>query len=108
MDIRQEGFKEIVPYGYEARQYREFAQAGFLTQNLFGLLLTSIPFTRQSDFTKGYVAMAFIETVTYPLIWHDDGDLYNSNKFGGNATNEYIGYMAIATHNMLRIKWNKD
>jgi hypothetical protein len=35
----------------------------------------------------------------------NSGDLYFSNKYGGDATKEYIGYMAIATHNLLRVNW---
>lgn len=109
MSVRQDGFNEVAGYGYKERQYIEFAQAGFIAQNLVGLVLTSIPATRQSDFTKGYVAMAFIETVSYPLFEHgENGDLNMSNRHGGNATLEYIGYAAIATHNLLRVNWKKD
>jgi hypothetical protein len=109
MDIHQEGFSEIVGPGYEAGRYREFAQAGFLAQNLVGLALTSIPKTRQSDFTKGYVAMAFIETVSHPLFWPgENSDLNMSNRCGGNATWEYVGYTALAIHNLLRVKWYKE
>lgn len=108
MSVRQDGFKEVVDRGYSDKNCREFAQAGFLTQNLIGLALTSIPAFRQSDFTKGYVAMAFIETVSYPLLWQNDGDLYSSDKNGGNATLEYIGYSAVALHNLLRINWEKE
>jgi len=109
MDIRQDGFHEILPAGYEARQYREFAQAGFITENLVGLVLTSLPATRQSDFTKGYVAAAFVHTISYPLINQGEkDDLYWSNRHGGNRDWEYVGYSAIATHNLLRVKWYKD
>jgi|ERR1035437_2386249 hypothetical protein len=107
MSVRQDGFNEVIS-GNEPKQTREFMQAGFLTQNLIGLALTSIPVFRQSDFTKGYVAMAFIETVSYPLLWQNDGDLYSSDKNGGNATLEYIGYSAVALHNLLRINWEKE
>lgn len=109
MSVRQDGFKEVVGYGYANREYREFAQAGFLVQNLVGLVLTSIPATRQSDFTKGYVAMAFFEIVTEPLFWPgENGDLNISNRHGGDATWEYIGFTALATHNVLRINWKKE
>ncbi len=107
-----DGFQETVSWGYEPARYREFAQAGFIAQNLGGLILTSIPYTRQSDFTKGYVAMAFVQTVTYPLtqpfMKEGYGDLRYSDKYGGNATWEYIGFSAIATHNLLRVNWKKD
>jgi hypothetical protein len=109
MNFTFNGFQESIPSGYSDKQYREFSQAGFLAQNLGGLLLTSIPYTRQSDFTKGYVGTAFIMTVTYPLVWqHNDGDLYYSNIHGGNATWEYVGYTALATHNLFKIKWYKE
>ena len=49
--------------------------------------------------------MAWMETVTYPLLHPDDGDLYLSHHFGGNRDWEFAAYMAVATHNVLRVNW---
>ena len=109
MSVKQDGFREIISFNENsAREIRQFAQAGFVAQHFVGLVLTTIPATRQTDFTRGYVAMAWMETVTYPLLHPDDGDLYLSHHFGGNRDWEYAAYMAVATHNVLRVKWYRD
>jgi len=109
MSVRQEGFFEVFDGDCNPRQKREFSQAGLFAQNIVGLVLTSIPATRQSDFTKGYVLVSFIETAFYPVLWRgESGDLYQSNKYGGNADLEYAIFTAVATHNMLRVNWRKD
>lgn len=108
MKVRQHGFKEIVPAGYAAKRYREFAQAGFVAQHAVGLLLTSLPITRHSDFTRGYVALALAETVTYPALHRHEGDLHFSHRYGGNRDLEFAAYSAVAIHNVLRVKWYKE
>jgi len=110
MDIRQDGFTErLESWKYSNKHNREFAQAGFVLQHAVGVLLTSIPYTRQTDFTRGYVAFAFAETATYPLVHQGvKGDLNYSNKYGGDRDLEYAAFMAVATHNMLRVKWYKE
>jgi len=105
MNLTQQGLEEKLDYGYDNRQSRECAQAGLVLQNVVGLVLTSIPYTRQSDFTKGYVGAAFSETVLSPII---SNDLDSSNEKGGNSFWEYTGNLALATHNMLRVNWRKD
>ena len=102
--IHQDGFREhcTVDSGGDARW---IARAGFIAQNGIGLILTSIPKTRHTDFTRGYVAMSAAETWTYPLVWHDDGDLDMIDKYGGNGDLEWGIYSAVAAHNMLRLKW---
>jgi hypothetical protein len=49
--------------------------------------------------------MAWIETATYPIWWQKDGDLNWSHHFGGNRDWEFAAYMAVATHNVLRVNW---
>jgi len=109
IEVKQDGFFEVIDGNAEPRKKREFAQAGPVLQNGVGLILTTIPATRKWDFTKGYVAASFVETAFYPALFRgDSGDLYISNKYGGNADVEYAIFTAVATHNMLRVKWHKD
>jgi hypothetical protein len=109
MRVQQDGLHEIVDGKAPEHNLRDFSMAGFALQNGVGLILTSIPATRQSDFTKGYVTAAFVETAFYPAFFRgESGDLYMSNQYGGNADIEYAIFTAIATHNMLRVKWHKD
>lgn len=108
MDTRQEGFSECDHGTYEPRKKRESAQAGLVLQNIGGLILTSIPFTRQTDFTRGYVAAAFAETAFYPVLFRKGGDLNISDDNGGNDGWEYAGNLTVATHNVLRINWKKE
>jgi hypothetical protein len=109
MHVRQDGFKEIVSLSDNStKEIREFAQAGFILQHAIGVALTTIPATRQTDFTKGYVAFAFLETLTYPAIHQHTGDLSLSDNNGGNGYVDYAVFMTVATHNVLRVKWEKD
>jgi len=105
MSVTQCGFEERIPYGYSDQQYREFATVGHFGQALVGLLLTSIPATRQTSFTKGYVIWETIDVSTYPLLCTGSkGDINMSRQFGGSDW-EHAGYSAIAIHNLLRINW---
>jgi hypothetical protein len=104
MSVRQNGFYEVAAYGYSAQQYREFASAGHIAQAVGGLILTSIPYTRQTSFTKGYVVAELLETTLYSQAFRHDGDLVMSRQYGGSGWEEY-GYDVIAVHNVLRIKW---
>jgi hypothetical protein len=109
MSVRQDWLSEIISFAdSNPKQIREFMQAGFVAQHAVGLLLTTIPATRHTDFTRGYVAFAWFETATYPLHWASDGDLYWSDVYGGNRDMEYFVFMVIATHNLLRVSWKKE
>lgn len=109
INVTQDGFREVISGDYTNTEAREFAQAGFLAQSIGGLILTSIPYTRQSDFTKGYVAMEFLEVATYPMFWQGtSGDFNMSDRHNGDKDWEYAGHMAVAIHNMLRINWEKQ
>lgn len=109
ISVRQEGLSEMVSFSeYSPQRNREFLQSGFIAQHFVGLILTTVPYTRQTDFTRGYVALAWIQTVTYPIRRQTDGDLYWSQKFGGNRDLEFIAYTAVATHNVLRVNWSKQ
>lgn len=108
MSVRQDGLFEVVDGNSPAHNLREFFAAGFALQNGVGLILTTIPATRQSDFTKGYVSAAFAETVLYPAIYRDNGDLHQLNEHGGNGDLAYGIFTGIATYNMLRVNWKKE
>ena len=106
--VHQDGCKEMISlHENSAREIREFSQAGFVLQHAVGLALTTIPATRQTDFTRGYVVAAFAETAIHPALFTGDNDLSMSDKYGGNRDLEYIGYMTVATHNLFRVKFYK-
>ncbi|MCK9570043.1 hypothetical protein M0R72_13960 [Candidatus Pacearchaeota archaeon] len=106
ISIYQDGCREVIGPA-STKQLREFNQVGFALQHAVGLALTSIPWTRQTDFTRGYVVAAWVETAVYPALNHKQGDLYWSNHYGGNSDYEYAAYMAVATHNLFRVNWAK-
>jgi hypothetical protein len=108
MGGEQNGFLEVTDGNCESQKVREFDQVGFAAQNGVGFILTSIPYTRQSDFTKGYVVAAFAETSSYILWSGDHGDFNMSASHGGNRDWEYAINLFVATHNMLRVNWYKD
>lgn len=105
LPIRQSGLNEQLGSSDQGH-IRKFCQSGFALQNMVGLILTSLPQTRYSDFTKGYVAAAFLEINSYPALWtgSDFGDLKVSGLNGGNEWGEYAVYLSIASYNTLRIK----
>ena len=109
MSVRQDGFIEVISFNeHSPQQIREFMMAGFVLQHAVGFALTTIPATRQTDFTRGYVVHAWAQTVGYPIFLHKEGDLHWSNHFGGNSDLEYAVYLAAATHNVLRVNWSKE
>ena len=107
MKVRQNGLSEVLQEDYPAKQRREFSQAGMFMQNVVGVILTTIPATRKSDFTKGYVAAAFVQTAISPA-WGNRGDLRMSNRNGGDGDVEYAAYSSIAVHNVLRVNWKES
>lgn len=106
--VRQDGLSEVVDGNLPTHNLRDFSIAGFAFQNGVGLILTTIPATRQSDFTKGYVSAAFIETAFYPVAYKTEGDFNQLSEQGGNGDIAYGIFTAIATHNMLRVNWKKE
>jgi len=105
--VHQEGLLEIINCGYSNREYREFAQGGFIFELATGTILTSIPSIKNSGFVKGFVSTTFARVVTYPIVYRNSGDLHLSNKYGGNADLEYIFYLGVASFNLYRIDWQK-
>ena len=55
-------------------QLQYFGRSGFLLQTSIGTLLTCLQGTRNSDFTKGWVAMNTFQIWTYDVRSHDIGD----------------------------------
>lgn len=108
MGAEQNGFLEVADGNCAPQKVREFSQVGFAAQNLGGLILTSIPKTRQSDFTKGYVVASWVEIVSYSLWNGDHGDFNMSASHGGNRDWEYALSLFVATHNILRVRWKKE
>lgn len=79
------------------------SRAGFIAQNGFGLILTSL--NKKSSFIKGYNTTSFLEVITYPIRSPNSGDLYEIEKHGGKPTLEYAIFSSIALLNILRIEW---
>ena len=103
--VHQRGSKEYISGDTSESDKRGFALAGFAGQHLIGLLLTSFEATRHSDFTRGYVAVAALETLSYPLRHRNDGDFNTSERNGGNKNLEYGIFSLISLHNVFRVKW---
>lgn len=107
MSVHQEWFSEVVRCGYSNKAYREFAQGGFVFELATGTILTSFPSIKNSGFVKGFVSTTFARVLTYPIVYRNSGDLYTSNKYGGNADLEYAVYVGVAAFNLYRIDWQK-
>jgi hypothetical protein len=109
MSMRLEGLSEIYSRNETAADVRWFNRAGFITQGLIGLALTSFEKSRQWDFTKGYVALSLVETVSYPVrfIGSQDGDLHNIGNSGGSEHWEHAAFSALSLHNFMRTPFRK-
>jgi hypothetical protein len=109
VSIKQEGLHEIYDFSkMNDRQCRDIASGGAIAQAIGGLILTSIPATRQSSFTKGYVIVEAVETISHPFVWNGYNDDTGMSINHGGSNWEMVGYDAIASHNLLRVKWYKE
>jgi len=99
---------EILQGDPSTAEKRNFARAGFVAQSIVGLALTSFEGSRRWDFTRGYVALSAIETLSYPLRRSDEGDIKMLNRYGADGDLEWGIYSAIAVHNLLRVPFIKE
>ena len=77
------------------RQYRDFGRAGFALQTGIGLLLASIPASRGSDFTKGWVGINTVQLYTYDVREHEHGNDFSMIDKGGGNPDLDMGIMAV-------------
>ena len=105
VDVKQVNvFKEEFSNGTDG-DYRWCARGGFMLQHGFNLVLTSFEATRYSYFTKGYTALAAVETWAYPLV---NKGYYSDLRTSQDNGLDYAIYSGIALHNMLRIPWERN
>ena len=104
LDNNQVEFDGFMTESFE-RDSWEVNNGGFVLQHGIGLLLTSFERTRQTDFTRGYVAYG-LTTIAYPLTHgNKHNDLVRDGEF---QSLEYGVFSTIALHNMLRVNWTTD
>lgn len=102
MTIHQNGFRENITND-DTKENRECAQVGYLLQHTIGLILTTIPKTRHTDFTKGYTDMALLQTTIMTIIdGNNHGDFVTSDKYGGNKTIEFALFETIGVYNYIK------
>lgn len=107
VDFTMNGFwKEDVSNTTPSHKQANFSRSGFVAQSIVGLALTYFDVSRSWDFTRGYVAMSAIETLSYPIRIRNEGDISGMNK-NGNGDLEWAGYSLISIHNLLRVDYKK-
>lgn len=79
------------------RQSRDFGRAGFALQTGIGLLLASMPASRGSDFTKGWVGVNTIQLYTYDVREHEHGNDFSMIDKGGGNPDLEMGLMAVVS-----------
>lgn len=84
-------------------EMRKQARAGFLSQALVGLILTSTKY-KQTYFTKGFLLMNDVELFSSG-IRGSCMDWDNLDNADGNSNKEFLIYSIINAHNTLRIDW---
>ncbi len=85
------------------KEYRGLGRAGYLLQTGIGLLLTSFDATAKSDFTKGWVGINVVQTLTYKLRGHNGYDDFEMiNRGQGNGESSYRLFTSISIYNFLR------
>lgn len=85
-------------------QIRRFNRAGYTVDTIVGLILTSIPKTNNTYFTRGYVATHSIGLATYDLR-NKKGDFKGLKKGGGDEDIFRIAVSLGSAHNLLRQDW---
>jgi hypothetical protein len=84
------------------KEYRGLGRSGYLLQTGIGFLLTSFDATAKSDFTKGWVGINVIQTMTYNLRDHNGYDDFEMiNRGQGNGESSYRLFSAISVYNFL-------
>jgi len=78
-------------------EWQWFGRSGFVAQVGTALVLSVL--TKDSDFTRGFCAVAAWETTTYPVFWSMEelpGDFALIERGGGNGWAEWAVYTAAA------------
>jgi len=101
------GFRTVVrnPREFSSGEMRMFARSGFLLQHLVGSGLSLFKRTSNSYFSRGYMVVGAIGTLTYPLRHGNDGDFDMIDRYGGNPGFEYALYSGWSLVNLVRIEW---
>lgn len=100
---RGPGREVIVPRDSSNSDLKWVHRGGFALQFAINTALISFETTRKSPFTKGFVASTCLGLVTYPFSHPDKGDFHSINRHGGDASDDYNIFGAIAAYNFYMI-----
>jgi hypothetical protein len=97
------GFAVTTSNSLTDRQYRGLGRSGYLLQTGIGLLLTTFDATAKSDFTKGWVGVNVLQTLSYRWRGHHGFDDFAMIERGdGNGESSFRLFSAISIYNFLK------
>ena len=103
LETSSSGFAVTTANPLTDKQYRGLGRSGYLLQTGIGLLLTSFEATAKSDFTKGWVGMNVLQTLSYRWRGHHGFDDFAMIERGdGNSESSFRLFSSISIYNFLR------
>lgn len=103
LEASSSGFAVTTSNPLTDKQYRGLGRSGYLLQTGIGLLLTAFGGTAKSDFTKGWVGMNVVQTLSYRWRGHNGFDDFAMIERGdGNSESSFRLFSSISVYNFLK------
>ena len=103
LETSSSGFAVVTSNPLTDKEYRELGRSGYLLQTGIGLLLTTFEATAKSDFTKGWVGINVLQTLSYRWRGHHGFDDFAMiERGGGNGESSFCVFSSLSIYNFLR------
>ena len=97
------GFAVTTTNSLTDKEYRGLGRSGYLLQTGIGVLLTFFDATAKSDFTKGWVGMNVVQSLTHKWRGHNGYDDFAMIDRGqGNGESSFLLFSSISIYNFLK------
>jgi hypothetical protein len=103
LETSSSGFAVTTTNSLTDKQYRGLGRSGYLLQAGIGFLLTSFNVTAKSDFTKGWVGMNMVQSLTHK--WRDHNgydDFAMIDRGQGNGESSFRLFSSVSIYNFLK------
>ncbi len=103
LETSSSGFAVTTSNPLTDKQYRGLGRSGYLLQTGIGFLLTTFEATAKSDFTKGWVGMNVLQTLSYRWRGHHGFDDFAMIERGdGNGESSFRLFSSLSIYSFLR------
>jgi len=103
LESSSSGFAVTTTNSLTDKEYRGLGRSGYLLQTGIGLLLTQFDVTAKSDFTKGWVGINVVQSLTHQ--WRDHNgydDFAMVDRGQGNGESSFRLFTSISIYNYLK------